>query len=38
MLDSAGFHAVREIDLTAIDEAEGHLDATRGRYGLVAGR
>jgi len=38
LLETAGFHDVREIDLTAIDEAEGHLDATRGRYGLVAGR
>ncbi|MEX0750658.1 MAG: hypothetical protein WD359_07595 [Dehalococcoidia bacterium] len=38
LLEWAGFGAVRRIDLTAIDDAEGHLDSVRGRYGLVAGR
>ena len=38
MLEAAGFGAVRMLDLSRVDDAEGHLDATRGRYGLVAGR
>jgi hypothetical protein len=38
MLEAGGFGAVRMLDLSGVDEAEGHLDTTRGRYGLVAGR
>lgn len=38
LLASTGFGAVRQIDLSRIDDAEGHLKSVQGRYGLVAGR
>lgn len=38
LIESANFVDVREIDLSGIDEAEGHLDSVRGRYALVATR
>jgi SAM-dependent methyltransferase len=36
VIEAAGFRDVRPIDLTEIDDAEGHLDSVKGRYGLVA--
>ena len=36
LIEGAGFTSVREIDLSAIDDAEGHLESVRGRYGLTA--
>lgn len=38
LVSSAGFVDVAEIDLSAVDEAEGDLEETKGRYGLVATR
>ena len=38
VIEAAGFTDTRGIDLTAIDDAEGHLESVRGRYGLVARR
>jgi SAM-dependent methyltransferase len=36
VIQAAAFRDVREIDLAPIDEAEGHLDSVKGRYGIVA--
>lgn len=38
VVQAAGFQDVRPLDLSAIDEAEGHLESTKGRYGLLARR
>jgi SAM-dependent methyltransferase len=38
VIEEAGFGEVRAIDLSGIDDAEGHLESVRGRYGLRAVR
>jgi ubiquinone/menaquinone biosynthesis C-methylase UbiE len=38
LFEAAGFTGVRQIDMTRIDEAEGHLDHEKERYALVARR
>ena len=38
VIEAAGFVDVRALDLSGIDDAEGHLESVRGRYGLRAVR
>jgi SAM-dependent methyltransferase len=38
LFESAGFTGVRAIDMTRIDDAEGHLEHEKERYALVARR
>jgi SAM-dependent methyltransferase len=38
ILREAGFTDVTTLDLTSIDDAEGHLESVRGRYALAANR